>query len=366
VLRSQQPTGASPVPGALASAPTFSVLIPAYGTEAYIAAAIESVLAQSRTDWELVVVDDGSPDRLADVVARYLSDSRIRLIRQRNAGVAAALNRAAAASKAPYLVKLDSDDFLLAGYLQAVASVLDARPDVGVVSCDAFVVDEACGRIQRRTYRCAFPRDIHCQPHRLARLLEQNFILAIATIRRTMFTAVGGFDDDPRVIEDWDLWLRLVAAGVEIEILERPLAVYRRRFPSVSRDETGAHRVGPRVEYTLQKAIRGLELDPTERAAAERSLSRHRALDRMGGARRALLHGDAAAARRLAREALALQPSLRAAAVFAGLWLAPGGLRHLHTWKGSVLGTLSKRRLVGSPRGPATSATDAARRLGES
>ena len=309
------------------TAPAFSILMPAYGTESYIAEAIESVIDQSRADWELLVVDDGSPDRLADVVSDYLADPRVRLIRQRNAGVGGALNRAIAESSAPYVVKLDSDDALLPHYLQTVADVLDERYEVGFVACDAYVLDEANGRVRRRTYLGAAGRDGRRLDARLARLLEQNVIFSVATIRRTMLRGVGGFDEDRQIIEDWDLWLRLVAAGVNVAFVDQPLAIYRVRFPSASRDETGAYRGGPRVEHTLRKAMAELDLDPAERVAAERSLNRNRAMDRMGSARRALLRGDAKCARRMAREAHALSPSFRTRAIVAGLMLAPGIVR---------------------------------------
>lgn len=329
--------------------PTFSILMPAYGTERYIAESIESVVGQSRTDWELVVVDDGSPDHLVDRVAPYLSDRRVRLVRQENAGLAAALNRAAGESRAPYLVKLDSDDYLLESYLEMAGGILDARPEVGLVACDALVLDERSGRFLRAAYSRAYPRGPHRAKGRLERLIRQNFVLSIAAIRRSSFDELGGFDVDRRVVEDWDLWLRLISRGIDLEIVDRPHAVYRRRFPSLSRDESGADRLAPRVEHTLNKVMRELDLTPSEHDVARASLARCRAIDKMGRARHALLEGDTRAAQQLVRESLAIQATPRAMAVYAALRVAPAGLRTAHRSKSRLLQSISTVRAKAAP-----------------
>ncbi|MDP9357883.1 MAG: glycosyltransferase, partial [Chloroflexota bacterium] len=109
--------------------PRVSVLMPTYGQAAFVRRAIESLRVQTLTDWELVVVDDGSPDETGEVVAAYREDGRIRYERwERNRGLGAALNRGVQLARAPLIAYLPSDDVYYADHLATLVDLLDREP----------------------------------------------------------------------------------------------------------------------------------------------------------------------------------------------------------------------------------------------
>jgi Glycosyl transferase family 2 len=117
-----------------------SVMMPAYNAASYIAEAIDSVLAQVYEDWELLVVDDGSTDGTADIVARF-GDRRIRLIRKANGGEASARNLALDHARGEFLAYLDADDVYLPEHLALTVGYLHAHPDRDAVYTDGFHID---------------------------------------------------------------------------------------------------------------------------------------------------------------------------------------------------------------------------------
>ena len=211
-----------------------SVVIPTYNRADVVVRAIASALAQTRSPGEIIVVDDGSTD---DTAARVpsLGDPRVRYIRQDNAGVSAARNAGVRAARGEVVAFLDSDDVWKPGKLEHDLRVLEHHPEVDAVFTD---LDKHDGD----TYVASFARD--CPPfvELLARhtgadpivfdprelrllLLEQVPIMPSAfAIRREVFERVGGFDSSWRSWEDWELFLRLSAAGVRLAYVDRPLA----------------------------------------------------------------------------------------------------------------------------------------------
>jgi GT2 family glycosyltransferase len=219
--------------------PAFSVVVAAYNTAGTIGEAIESVRRQTRSDWELVVVDDGSDDGTADIV-EAVADPRIRLIRQpRNLGPAAARNRGISVAQAPLVCTLDSDDLWLPWYLETMGKTLDSAPAAAVACTDAWVLDEATGRVGRTSVLAPqdppqpVPED---RKTFLAALLQRNFIYNSVAVRRDSLLAVGGYDERLWVGEDWELWLRLAAAGHRFVRVPQLLAVYRVRAGSLGSD----------------------------------------------------------------------------------------------------------------------------------
>src|SRR5205085_5556952 len=120
-----------------ARAPRVAVIVPAYGVAHLVGEALASLQAQTFSDWECVVVDDGAPDDVAGAVAPYLGDTRIRFLATDNRGVGAARNRAIAACSAPYLTLLDGDDLLRPAYLAHAVGALDGDPDARIATCNA-------------------------------------------------------------------------------------------------------------------------------------------------------------------------------------------------------------------------------------
>jgi len=119
------------------SHPFISFLTTAYGTERYVGETIDSVLAQTRTDWELIVVDNGNSEEMARVVGKYTGDSRIKLVRQENKGVRGGVTAAADVAVGRYLCTVNSDDMLHPDFCERVGALIDAAPGVDAVGCDA-------------------------------------------------------------------------------------------------------------------------------------------------------------------------------------------------------------------------------------
>jgi len=215
------------------SRPQISVLTPAYNASAFIAETIRSVQQQSLDDWEHVVVDDGSTDGTAAVV-RAAGDGRLVLIRQENAGQSAAQNVALARARGRLVVMLDADDMLLPDAFARLSSALDARPDAVLAYGKAWLVDPAGAPIDARQVFADRPSDVA-----LENLLERNLIVTggATMIRADAMRAVGGFDPDIRMAQDWECWCRLAAHGAVVFIGGPAVLEYRLQPRSVSRTD---------------------------------------------------------------------------------------------------------------------------------
>ena len=219
--------------------PTVSVLIPAYNAQKTIASTIGSVLAQTRSDFEIIVVDDGSTDETAARLQPFLCDSRIRLVSQSNQGPSAALNTAIANAEGRYVSILGSDDLWLPRYIETMAGALDADPAATVAYTDAWTLDDATRRIARMTAMASLhpPRAPENADEFLRALLKyRNFVFAGATVRRAVFAEVGDFRVELPGSEDYELWLRIAARGYTFVRCFPKLAIYRRRSGQLTSD----------------------------------------------------------------------------------------------------------------------------------
>ncbi len=211
--------------------PAFTVVMPAYNAEDTIGDAIRSVLAQTESDFELIVVDDGSTDHTADEVAHF-TDGRVRLVRQQNAGLAATRNCGLGQARGRYVSFLDSDDLMLPTYLATMNATLRTVPDAGFADCDFWNLNDATGRISTWALgRLDLPRD----PYELMRLvLRRNVLHYGATVRMAVLRDVGFFNPELRACEDLELWLRILAHGHAAVRAPGRLTVYRIRGGSLS------------------------------------------------------------------------------------------------------------------------------------
>ena len=217
----------------------FSVIVPAFNAERTIGLTIESVLAQSDRDLELIVVDDGSTDETPEVIRSLTADPRLSVIRQANQGTAGARNTGIAIARGEYVAFLDNDDLWLPNYVDAVRRAFEARPRAGLAYTDAYSLDDESGRIKRATTmaRAHPPPDPPQDPAEFLELLAvDNFILSSATVRRSVLERVGGFDPMLTGVDDYDLWLRILAAGYAAVRTPRPLVIQRDHPGSQSKD----------------------------------------------------------------------------------------------------------------------------------
>jgi Glycosyl transferase family 2 len=320
---------AGPGPGA---APSFSVLCSAYRCEAYLAATIDSVLAQTDGDWELIVVDNGMSEEIAAIVGRYRHDRRVRLIRQQNRGLIGGIGAAAAAARGRYLVPLDSDDQLMPEFCRRMGEVLDSRPEIDALSCDAFLfVDDAVELNRARSF--LRHRTGLEQPLTVLDIIGRHDVVPyFAVFRRAAWFAGGGYAPGTEMVEDIGLFLRLVTSDHDVRVLPERLARYRYRNDSVSRNPAGIATFEQRREqlYISAAATSG---DPTVQQVLVARLRDLRYQQALRQARWSFMHNDFDDARRAAGRAFRQRATARSTTVLAGMWLAPGLLRLLHPAK---------------------------------
>jgi len=198
-----------------------TVLIPAHNDAPFLGAAIDSVLAQTLTDFELIVIDDASSDRSREIV-KACRDPRVRLIvNDTNRGAAAARNRGLAAAAGEYVALLDGNDLSFPRRLAEQVAHLDAHPAVAVVGSQGTMIDVAgrtIGFYSRPTTELGI---------RWSGIFQSPLIQSSAMLRRALiWDELGGYDERLRFGEDFDLWLR-VAKRYAIHNLPEPLVAYR-------------------------------------------------------------------------------------------------------------------------------------------
>ncbi len=200
--------------------PMVTVLVPTYNCAAFINDAIHTILTQTFTDFEIVVIDDGSDDETTDVLATF-SDSRLRVLRQSHRGISAAMNAGLADARGRYISRLDSDDLWQPELLATLVPVLEAQPDVGVVYAQADALDHGVPVHHLQGLPLRYPDDS------LRSLVYDDCTCNIALLaRRECFERAGPYDEALIANEDWDMWLR-VARHYRFMFIERVLARIR-------------------------------------------------------------------------------------------------------------------------------------------
>jgi glycosyltransferase involved in cell wall biosynthesis len=206
------------------ASPRVSVVLPVYNGATYLDEAIRSVVTQDFTDFELLLIDDGSTDASPELMAAWAArDPRIRLLRNdRNRGIAYTLNVGLEAARGIYVARQDADDISMPRRFVRQVAELDARPEVALVSTNYIVVDRL-GRVRGRT-RIANPPDVVRW-----RMLFSNAIGGHSQVmfRTELVRRIGGYDLDTRWSEDFDLWTRILEHG---EILVLPILGMKHRM----------------------------------------------------------------------------------------------------------------------------------------
>lgn len=210
--------------------PRFSIVIAAFNSEATLSEAIDSVLGQTAGDFELIVVDDGSTDATPGTIAGYAErDSRVRGIRQDNAGVAAARNRGLGEARGDWLVLLDADDVLLPEYLERQSAFMQAHTGFDIYSCNAlYLLDDGRRIPVWRGERFGGPLSLTAEDQ-----IAESSILLMSVFSPRVLDLTGGFRD--LHAEDYDFWLRALILGAKHVFNPDTLALYRRHEASRSR-----------------------------------------------------------------------------------------------------------------------------------
>lgn len=200
--------------------PKVSVIIPCYNLGAYLDEAVVSVLQQTYTDFEIIVVNDGSTDpETVKLLAGY-DKPKTRVIHTSNRGVSSARNRGVAEAKGKYILPLDADDKIGSNYLEQAVNVLETRPEVAIVYCERVLFGECEGVDSLLDYD---PRA----------LLVDNCIYPAALFRKDDWKNVGGYSE--KMVygwEDWDFWISLSELNKQVVKIPEPLFFYRVRNES--------------------------------------------------------------------------------------------------------------------------------------
>lgn len=211
--------------------PKISVVIPCFNQGEYVDAAITSVLAQSSSDYEIIVIDDGSTDPKTSRVLDALDYPKTRLIRTSNQGLAAARNNGISAASAEFILPLDADDRIGPAYLERAGAILNSRPDVGFVYCLAELFGAKRGKF-------------YLNGASLKEMLLDSRIFCSALFRKSDWAVVGGYN--PNMVygwEDWDFWLSLLELGKKPYLIKEVMFFYRVKSVSMIRSMTFEQKV---------------------------------------------------------------------------------------------------------------------------
>lgn len=254
--------------------PQTSIVMPVYNGEKYLGQTIEGVRAQTVSDWELVVVDDGSTDGSVTVAQRYAAhDRRIRVVQQSNAGVAAARNRGLREldPASAYVIFLDQDDLWESDALETMTAALERKPADIAAHGLMQRIDEhnhplppgSAEHVARRrkgvvgTRLVPWPRE---NPTTFAVLVFENILATPGQvlIRRSAITSVGPFDAAMAPADDWDMWLRLSHLG-DIVYVDKVVIGWRQHATNASHQRPTMHQARMRVFRKLLSSYTGAD-----------------------------------------------------------------------------------------------------------
>ena len=211
----------------------FSIIIPLYNKAPYIRKALESVLAQTYADYELIIIDDGSTDGSAEIAEAILQDpaSRLiassphRLIRQANSGVSAARNNGVSQASGDYIAFLDADDWWESTYLERMAQLIENYPKAGLYASNYYYHKDSVNiiKVDIPTGYFNYPKEYF-----------KNFAMPVWTgatvIPRKVYDEMGGFPVGIKLGEDFLLWAK-IALRYKVAFLNQPLAYYNNTLP---------------------------------------------------------------------------------------------------------------------------------------
>lgn len=239
--------------------------MPFHNAGATLPSAVASTLRQRAVDFELVAVDDGSTDASAALVAALANaDARVRLVSPGRVGLVAALNIGIAAARGDLVARMDADDLMRSNRLRAQSDFLEANPHVGLVASRVSLFPRSLVRAGYAEYvrwqnSVVTPGDVANNIY-----VEAPFAHPSVMLRRTVFEASGGYRDGP-FPEDYELWLRLHAAGVPMAKLPQILLRWRESPARASRTD-------PRYDRTNFDALRAYYLAQDPRLHQGRAL----------------------------------------------------------------------------------------------
>jgi glycosyltransferase involved in cell wall biosynthesis len=308
-------------------APLVSIVIPAYNVAQFISETLATVFAQTFTDFEVIIVNDGSPDTEEFERALQPYIDRICYLKQENRGASAARNTGLRVARGELIAFLDADDLWAPNYLAEQLRFLSEQ-GCDLVCADANYFGDAVAT--KQTYMDSLMAD--APPEGPVTFLElvnadRSLITSGVVVRRELVLEAGLFDEALRNAQDLDLWLRLARHGAHLAYQRKPLLSYRSRANSLSGDAINSHKRELRV---FDKIEQSYEFTPAERREVTAVIRNRRALLEYELGKLYLIPGDFARARESFASANSLRRSWKSG---LSLWLtrlAPGLIRALY------------------------------------
>lgn len=243
----------------------FSVIIPLYNKATYVAKAIGSVLSQTFTDYELIIVDDGSKDNSFEIATTAIDGrENCHLIRQENAGVSVARNNGVAASQGDFLCFLDADDWWEPAFLEEMARLIAEFPDAGIYGTNYTIVNET--KHKTRVAKVGVDEGLvkgyinYCQAY--AKTMYMPLWTGAVCIPRIVFNEMHGFPEGIMLGEDFILWIH-IALKYKVAFLNKPLAYYNQDVDTATRGVGKLHKPTEHMLWNLS------DLEPLEKSNAD-------------------------------------------------------------------------------------------------
>ena len=239
----------------------YSVIIPLYNKAPYVAKAVNSVLSQTFTDYELIIVDDGSADNSAEIALETIEGrENCHLIKQENAGVSMARNNGVAVSHGDYLCFLDADDWWAPTFLEEVAKLISEFPEAGIYGTNYTIINETKNktRVAQIGVEPNFEKGYinYCQTY--AKTMYMPLTSNSVAIPRRVFEQMNGFPADVKLGEDFLLWIH-VALNYKVAFLNKPLAFYNQDVDTKNRGVGRLHKPEENMLWNLT------DLEPVEK-----------------------------------------------------------------------------------------------------
>src|SRR5690242_5065133 len=251
--------------------PAVSIVIPAYNSAHYISQTLDSIKAQTFSDYEVIVVNDGSDDRAELERAIESHPLPVIYLSQENKGVSAARNAAIRIARGEFYAQIDADDQWLPNYLEVQLGILKAHPDAAMVYPNATIFGDGSEAGVEFMKLSPSEGDVSFQS-----LVQQEcVVMTSVTARISAIRAAGLFDENLRSCEDFDLWLRVVKNAGRIIYHREPLVLYRRHADSLSADHVWMMH---HLLAVLEKSARTLDLTRSERKAVDEQLRWNRSV----------------------------------------------------------------------------------------
>jgi len=247
--------------------PLVSIYIISHNYGRFLSQSVDSVLTQSFSDFEIIIIDDGSTDDTPQVLAKYAGNEKVHLILQQNKGLSVTNNIALRTARGKYIMRLDADDYLHPDALKLLSVELESDPDVGMVFPDYYEIDENGNTIA----------EIRRHDFDDVTLLDQPAHGACTMIRRRCLEEIGGYDETIGCQDGYELWIRFIE-HYKVKNINAPLFYYRQHGNNLTGDETRlldtragildrhAQRKGKHLSCLAIVPVRGKPADPNSPA----------------------------------------------------------------------------------------------------